>query len=114
VLGATGIYGVTSYAASRRTREIGIRMALGAEYRDVLASVLRQALRPIAAGLAAGLAASPALTRLLASLLFEVRPADLATMAEVALLLALVAIAAAYLPARRAAAMNPISALRQE
>ncbi len=114
ILGATGIYGVISYAASRRTREIGIRMALGAEYRDVLASVLRHALRPIAAGLAAGLAASPALTRLLANLLFEVRPADLATMAEVALLLALVAIAAAYLPARRAARIDPVAALRQD
>jgi putative ABC transport system permease protein len=112
ILGAIGIYGVTSYSVSRRTREIGIRMALGAEYGDVVAAVLRQALTPITAGLALGLVASLALNRLLVSLLFEVGFTDRTTAAEVASLLALVAIVATYLPARRAATVDPMAALR--
>jgi len=113
-LAAVGIYGVVSYAVTLRTREVGIRMALGAERRDVLAMVLRQGLGLIGLGLAAGFAASLALTRFLASLLFEVRPTDIATSAAVALVLAAVALAASYLPAWRASKVDPMIALRYE
>lgn len=113
-LAAMGIYGVVSCAMASRTREMGIRMALGAERSDVLAMVLRQAAVLAGAGLAAGLAASLALTRFLASLLFEVRTTDLATLAAIAALLAAVALGASYLPARRAASVDPTVALRYE
>jgi putative ABC transport system permease protein len=113
-LAAVGIYGVLSCAVTSRTREMGIRMALGAERRDVLAMVLRQAAVLACAGLAAGLAASLALTRFLATLLFEVRATDAATLAAIAALLAAVALGASYLPARRAASVDPTVALRYE
>jgi putative ABC transport system permease protein len=113
-LAAVGIYGVVSCAVTSRTREMGIRMALGAERRDVLAMVLRQAAALAGVGLAAGLAASFALTRFLSTLLFEVRATDLATLATIAALLAAVALAASYLPARRAASVDPTVALRYE
>jgi len=113
-LAAVGIYGVVSCAVTSRTREMGIRMALGAERRDVLAMVLRQAAVLAFAGLAAGLAASLALTRFLSSLLFEVRATDAATLAAIAALLAAVALGASYLPARRAASVDPTVALRYE
>jgi putative ABC transport system permease protein len=113
-LAAIGIYGLISYAVTLRTREVGIRMAFGAERSDVLAMVLRQGLALIGLGLAVGFAASLALTRLLTSLLFEVRPTDLATSAAVAFLLAAVALLATYLPARRAARVDPMIALRYE
>ncbi len=113
-LAAVGIYGLISYAVTLRTREVGIRMACGAERRDVLAMVLRQGLTLIGVGLGTGFLASLALTRLIASLLFEVRPNDLVTTAAVALLLATVALIASYLPARRAASVDPMSALRYE
>ena len=113
-LAAVGIYGLISYAVTLRTREMGIRMAFGAERSDVLAMVLRQGLALIGAGLAAGFVASLALTRLLSSLLFEVRPTDLATSSAVAVLLAAVALTASYLPARRAASVDPMIALRYE
>jgi putative ABC transport system permease protein len=113
-LAAVGIYGVISYAVTLRTREVGIRMALGAERRDVLAMVLRQGLKLVGAGLATGFAASLVLTRFLATLLFEVRPIDLATSLAVALALAIVALAASYIPARRAATVDPMVALRWE
>jgi putative ABC transport system permease protein len=113
-LAAVGIYGVVSCAVTSRTREVGIRMALGAERRDVLAMVLRQAVLLACAGLAAGLAASLALSRFLSTLLFEVRTTDLATLASIAALLAAVALAASYLPARRAASVDPTVALRYE
>jgi len=114
VLAAVGIYGVVSCAVTSRTREMGIRMALGAERRDVMAMVLRQAALLAGAGLAAGLAASFALTRFLSTLLFEVRTTDVATLAMIAALLAAVALAASYLPARRAASVDPTVALRYE
>jgi putative ABC transport system permease protein len=113
-LAAVGIYGVVSCAVTSRTRELGIRMALGAERRDVLAMVLRQAAVLAAAGLAAGLAATIALTRFLSTMLFEVRTTDLATLATIAGLLAAVALSASYLPARRAASVDPTVALRYE
>src|ERR1035438_8982640 len=93
VLAAVGLYGVISYSVAQRTREIGIRMALGAARREVLALIVRQALPLIGAGLGIGLAASLVLTRWLATLLFEVAPSDPATSAAVAVLLASVALA---------------------
>ena len=111
-LAAVGIYGVIAYAVSLRTREVGIRMALGAERRDVLGMLLRTGAALTGTGLAAGFLASLALTRLLASLLFEVRSIDLATSAAVAMLLSIVALLASYLPARRAASVDPMIALR--
>jgi len=113
-LAAVGIYGVVSCAVTSRTREMGIRMALGAERRDVLSMVLRQAAVLAGAGLAAGLAASLALTRFLSTLLFEVRTTDLTTLAAIAALLAGIALGASYLPARRAASVDPTVALRYE
>jgi len=113
-LAAVGVYGVISYSVAQRTREVGIRMALGAARADVLRLMLRQALPLIGAGLGIGLAASLVLTRLLETLLFEVAPADPVTSVAVAILLGSVALAAAALPARRAAAVDPMAALRSE
>jgi putative ABC transport system permease protein len=113
-LAAVGIYGLISYSVRLRTREVGIRMAFGAARSDVLALVLRQGLMLIGTGLAVGFAASLALTRLLTGLLFEVRPTDLGMSALVALLLTTVALLASYLPARRAASVDPMIALRYE
>ncbi len=113
-LASIGIYGVVSYLVNERTREVGIRMALGAERRDILAMVLRQGIGLVVAGLLAGFAASLLLTRLLVSLLFEVRPTDFATSLAVALLLTLVALLACYVPARRASRVDPLVALHYE
>jgi putative ABC transport system permease protein len=114
LLAAVGIYGVISYAVSLRTREMGIRLALGAQPSDLLGMVLRQGLALVGAGLAIGAVASFGLTQFMASLLYEVRPTDLATSVIVAIVLACVALAAAYLPARRAMRIDPIVALRYE
>ena len=114
VFAAVGIYGVISYAVSLRTRELGIRMALGAARRDVLQMVLRQGLKLAATGLVLGFAASIVLTRFLTSLLFQVKPADGITIVAVALTLAAVALLANYLPARRASRVDPNEALRCE
>ncbi len=114
VLAAVGIYGVISYAVSLRTRELGIRMALGAARNDVLGMVLRQGLTLVGTGLAGGFVASLLLTRFLSSLLFEVRPIDLATSLAVSMTLAGVALLANYLPARKASKLDPIVALRCE
>ncbi|HKD83962.1 MAG TPA: ABC transporter permease [Terriglobales bacterium] len=114
VLAVVGIYGVISYAVSLRTRELGIRLALGAERRAIIVMVLRQGLAVVAGGLAVGLAASLVLTRSLVSLLFEVRPLDLATLTGVTLILAAIALLANYLPARRASRVDPVVALRYE
>ena len=114
VLGVVGLYGVISYIVSERTAEIGIRLALGANPVEVRAMVLQQGLRVAVAGVAVGLVAAFAATRLMASLLFEVSTHDPATFAAVALLLTGVSAAATYLPARRAAGIDPVRALRQE
>ena len=112
LLAAVGIYGVTAYAVSQRTRELGIRMALGADARNVRALVLRDGLRLALTGLGLGLCAALALTRLLRGLLFEVPPTDLATHAGVAVVLLAAALAACWIPARRASRLDPLKALR--
>ncbi len=113
-LAAVGIYGVIAYSVTLRTREVGIRMALGAERRDVLVMVLRTGAALAGTGLAAGFLASLVFTRLLAGLLFEVHAIDLTTSAAVAVVLSIVALLASYLPARRAASVDPMIALRHE
>ena len=114
LLAMLGIYGVMAYAVTQRTREIGIRMAVGARRAHILRLVLAHSARLIAGGLLLGLAGAWAVTRVLKNLLFEVTPADPLTFAAVSLLLAAVALLACYLPARRAAAVDPLVALRYE
>ena len=114
ILAAVGIYGVVSYSVAQRTREIGIRVALGARRRDVLGLVLREALRLTALGVALGLVGAFVATRVLRSLLFEVKPADPATFICLSLLLTFVALVASYIPARRATKVDPLVALRYE
>jgi len=114
LLGAAGIYGVMSYAVSQRTREIGIRMALGAQRHEVTRMFVRHGLALTALGIACGLGAAVALTRLMASLLFEVSPVDPLTYAAVCASLATAALLATYLPALRATLVNPVTALRAE
>jgi len=113
-LGVIGIYGVISYAVSQRTREIGIRMALGAERRALLGMFVRHGLVLASVGAACGLVAAAGLTRLMGSLLFGVGPADPATFAAVAAGLVGAAVLASYVPARRATAVDPVEALRAE
>ncbi len=114
MLAAVGVYGVISHVATQRTREVGIRMALGAERRDVLILVLRQGLASAGIGLVVGFLLSRVTLRLLQSLLFEVRPDDWASSAAAMAVLASVALAATYLPAHRSASLDPMIALREE
>jgi putative ABC transport system permease protein len=111
-LAAFGTYGVLSYAVTRRTGEMGIRMALGAQRGDVLAMVLRQGMLPVIAGLAAGAVAAVAIGRYLESLLFHVSPRDPLAFAVSGAVLLLVSVAACLIPARRATRVSPIEALR--
>jgi ABC-type antimicrobial peptide transport system permease subunit len=114
VLATAGIYGVMAYFVTQRTREIGIRIALGAQWRDVLSLVLKSGMFYVAIGLTIGLAGALALTRLMTSLLFEVSPTDPATFGAVALCVIVATIFACYIPARRATKIDPLVALRYE
>jgi putative ABC transport system permease protein len=113
-LAIAGIYGVMSYSVAQRTREFGIRIALGATGRQVLALVLRDGLQMVIVGVALGVAGATALTRLIPSELYEITPTDPAVFVSVSLVLLTVAAAAGYFPASRAAAVDPVVALRDE
>jgi putative ABC transport system permease protein len=112
-LAMVGLYGVIAYSVAQRTREIGVRIALGAQRRDVLALIVGEGVRVTAAGVAAGLLVALATTRLMRSLLYDVSATDAATYALVALLTAAVAVLASYVPARRATKVSPTTALRE-
>jgi predicted permease len=114
ILAVVGIYSVVSYAAVQRTHEIGIRMALGAAPQDILRMVLRQSVVIVGVGLAVGLAAAFAGTRIIAAFIVGVRPTDAATFVTVVVLLAVIALIACWIPARRATRVNPLVALRYE
>ncbi len=114
LLASLGIAGVLATSISRRTQELGVRMALGAQRPDLLRMVLREGMTLVAIGLAVGLPIAFVLTRLMSTLLFEVSPTDPVTFTAVSVVLVLVALTACYVPARRATAINPIAALRHE
>jgi macrolide transport system ATP-binding/permease protein len=114
VLAVVGLYGVIAYSVSRRTREIGVRMALGARRGAVYAMVLKEAGKLITVGVAVGLVSSVAVATLMRSLLFGTQAWDAPTLGAVAVTLAVCALLASYLPARRAASVNPVEALRAE
>jgi hypothetical protein len=113
-IGATGIYGVIAYLVALRTREIGVRLALGAQAADVKRLVVRRAMVDATAGVCVGLAGAALVTRGLGSLLFNVSPTDALSLGAAALVLLVTAVAAAWLPARRAAALDPAIALRSD
>jgi putative ABC transport system permease protein len=114
ILAAIGIYGVVSYLSSERTREIGIRMAMGAKRADILHLMLSQGLRPVLIGIVIGVAASLALARLISALLFQVNPGDPVTLVSISILLIVTAVLAGLLPARKACAIDPLKALHYE
>jgi len=113
-LSAIGIYGVLAYLVTQRRREIGIRIALGANTADILRMVVVHGMRPTLLGMAIGLAAALALGRVLSSLVYGIRASDPPTLVAVALLLGAVAVVACLVPARRAAAVSPTTALRDD
>ena len=114
LLGVVGLYGVIAYSVSQRTREIGVRMALGAQRSSVYELVLKEAGWLTGIGIIAGLVCSVATTTLMRSLLFGVHAWDVSTLLAVAAMLALAALLASYIPAHRAASVNPVDALRAE
>jgi len=114
VLACVGLYGLLSYEVSRRTREIGIRMALGSQRRDVLRLVVGQGLVLAITGAMLGIGVTLGMTRYLKSMLYDIHANDPATIAGVAILLTLVAVAACFVPARRAIRVDPMVALRHE
>jgi ABC-type antimicrobial peptide transport system permease subunit len=114
LLGTVGIYGVIAYSVSQRTREIGIRMALGAQRQELTGMFVRHGMVLTITGVAIGLAGALVCMRFLSSVLFGVKPVDLATYAAVSIGLAATALLASYLPSRRAASVDPVVALRQE
>ncbi len=114
LLGTVGLYGVIAYSVSQRTREIGIRLALGAQQKEVTGMFVRQGLLLTGIGVAFGLVAAFATMRLMSSLLFHVSPVDPVTYAAVTFGLVAAALLASYLPSRRAANVNPVEALRAE
>jgi len=114
VLGAIGIYGVLSFLVSKRTREIGIRLALGAQRRDVFRSIMTEGLQLALAGVGLGMAGAAAVARLLSRELYGVGPADPLTYAAVAVVMAIVTMAACFVPTYRAMRVDPLIALRQE
>jgi ABC-type antimicrobial peptide transport system permease subunit len=114
LLAAIGIYGVMAYSVSQRTHEIGIRMALGAQRRDVVGLVLRETMLPVVFGVIIGLSAAMGATRLIASFLYRLNPNDPLTIALASMMLLTVAALAGYFPARRAARVDPMVALRHE
>ena len=114
LLGAVGLYGVIAYSVSQRTREIGVRMALGAQRRSVYQLIMGEAGRLTGLGIAAGLVCSFAAAALIRKLLFGVRAWDVTTLVGVSIVLSVTALVASYLPARRAASVNPVEALRSE
>jgi ABC-type antimicrobial peptide transport system permease subunit len=114
LLAAIGIYGLMSYAVQQQTQEIGVRMALGADKSSMLRLVLRQGMTPALIGVILGLAGAFALTRLMESLLYEVKPTDPVSFLGVAAILVFVATVAVLIPARRAMSIDPVIALRAE
>ena len=114
LLATAGVFGVMAYSVSRRTREIGVRVALGARSQDVLTMILAQGLRTALIGIVIGLAAALALTRTVQSMLFGIKATDPLTFSAVILVLVTTALLACYIPARRAAKVDPMVALRYE
>jgi putative ABC transport system permease protein len=114
VLGAVGLYGVVSYSVSCRTREIGLRLALGARRADVMRSVFSQGMPPVVAGLAVGLAGAIAIARALRGLLYGIAPTDPLALGVVVVVLLIASALACFVPARRAATLDPLVALRHQ
>ena len=114
VVAVAGVYGVVAYSVSQRKREIGIRIALGARHRQVVGEFVRESAWPVAVGIAMGLPGAVVTTRAVASVLFEIQPTDARTYVATAVVLSLTALAASWIPARHAARVDPITALRAE